>query len=350
MHIAREAFLLFCSKLSVPAKAGQTPSGSGTGHRAENGSKEFLQVSCAVLGMSKIAMVYFALQSETTYYVPLVTKFWDKLLEYVLAVILDAIATSPDPNAAPMPGNLSGFKSAAFANIAGLYMSVFHASKALACDRRSAKIVAKIWAKTTPTDPNAAASAHAMKVLCFILDTNCWQALDCLIQECGNTVDCVADLAKERLTVSLKRPAINYEEVESNVEVILDLSDDEQRSFRSSFLKMKGIGAATDGFIALAKESSPITEKRMLAIEACTSFYYHMLRSEVGIPWIIEAARHGFFGVLARLSKVYTGDEKANLTVGNVRGLLSRFIPCHLVFFSVIGAVATGLDRSAHLL
>ncbi len=189
-----------------------------------------------------------------------------------------------------------------------------------------------------------------MKVLCFILDTNCWQALDCLIQECGNTVDCVADLAKERLTVSLKRPAINYEEVESNVEVILDLSDDEQRSFRSSFLKMKGIGAATDGFIALAKESSPITEKRMLAIEACTSVYYHMLRSEVGIPWIIEAARHGFFGVLARLSKVYTGDEKANLTVGNVRGLLSRFIPCHLVFFSVIGAVATGLDRSAHLL
>ncbi len=101
----------------------------------------------------KIAMTYFALQSETTYYVPLVTKFWDKLLEYVLAVILDAIATSPDPNAAPMPGNLSGFKSAAFANIAGLYMSVFHASKALACDRRSAKIVAKIWAKTTPTDP-----------------------------------------------------------------------------------------------------------------------------------------------------------------------------------------------------
>ncbi|KLO15993.1 hypothetical protein SCHPADRAFT_995485 [Schizopora paradoxa] len=351
-EFARDAFSILCTKLKVPPRPAQSSNESNAANRVpEFIREEFKETWFSIFGISKIVTTFFKVPSEKAYYMPLVTKFWENLLEsteYVMFVMLDAIVSSPDPNAAPARGNLTGFKSAAFSHIAGLYLTVYLSSETLSRDQRSAKILIKIWANTAPSDPNVLMFTRGLRKL-HVMPSR--QLLEWLMQECDNSVDRVAQLVKERLIISLKRANINYEEVEGNVMAIIMLCCDEQRSFRAAFLKIKGIiGAATDGFIALGKDSKAFNAEKMHTIETCAMFYFDMFRSQAGIPWIIEGVRRGYFEVLARFSSAYTSNENAKVIVDSTKMLLSRVLPSHLVLFSVIGAVGSGLDSSGHLL
>ncbi|KLO15995.1 hypothetical protein SCHPADRAFT_238887 [Schizopora paradoxa] len=312
--IAREVFVLFISKLASSSNASGTriaSSSDNEGPIPEIDKTEFLEATCALVGVAKILCTRLVAPSERSYYVPLVAKAWPKILGctvYVLKTLQDALASSPERDDKPTNTNMPGFKGTVFANVAGLFFSMLHfteVAEALARDRRSSEVVAKLWVQTPVSDPNIAMSSRALKMLCFAIGQDCSQALDCLLKECNKKVERLAELAKERLIVSLSRSVREYEEIEANIEVVLMLSDDERRSFRASFLKMKGISAATDGFIAFAKESIPKSDAKIQAVEACTSFYYHMLLSEIGLPWIIEAFRHGCLEVIARFSKSF---------------------------------------------
>ncbi len=132
----------------------------------------FRDASCSLVGIAKIACTQLADPSGKAYYMPLITKSWPKILDcstYVLTTLMDAVASSPERDDPPTDTNIPGFKGIVFANIAGLYLSVFHFPEALARERRSSEIVAKIWAHTEPRDPNAAISSRALRMHCFAL-------------------------------------------------------------------------------------------------------------------------------------------------------------------------------------